>query len=321
MINKLQQLSGHNAAVYGLSKGISADKIFSGGGEGWIVEWDLTQTNKGKLIATVPDSVYALYYDAKDKTIYAGDKSGGLHSIGTDETREVTYQKNHKKGIYKILCVGNDLLTCGGDGILNRYANKNLKMRESVQLSTKSLRSICLIGEKNLAIGASDGNIYFLDKNTLELLYTQLNAHKDSVLSLATHQKYLLSGGKDALLKLWRINDNSISTNVEKVLNISKIDAQDQPMTIIAAHISAIYTIVFHPNKKNIFATASRDKTVKIWRINDSTSQIELLKVMNTIKNAGHIRSVNNLLWHDDNTLISTGDDSTLIVWEILLNA
>ena len=341
MIKKIQQLSGHNAAVYGLSIGTSPEKIFSGGGEGWIVEWDLRQTNTGKLIATVPDSVFSLYYDVKNKTIYAGDKSGGLHSIGTDEAREVTYQKNHKKGIYQIFCVGQDLLTCGGDGILTRYPNKNLKTFESVQLSSKSLRSICLVGENILAVGASDGNIYFLNKNSLELLHTTHNAHTDSVLSLASTGNFLLSGGKDALLQLWTIDDGqwtmdntSNSPNVGRVLNPSNVYEQEEDqqtttdieqLTSINAHLSAIYAIAFHPHKKNIFATASRDKTIKIWRMNENKNQnknpIELLKVINKIKNGGHLRSVNNLLWNNNGTLISAGDDSTLIVWEINLES
>ena len=331
-VKKLQQLSGHNAAVYALAEGTSSEKIFSSGGEGWIVEWDLSLPNTGKLIATVPDSIFCLYFDAAAQTIYAGDKSGGLHTIGTDAARKVTYQKNHKKGIYKIFSDGDNLLTCGGDGILTRYTGKNLENYESIQLSQKSLRSICLISDTVLCVGAGAGNIYFLEKNSLELLYTLKNAHVDSVLSLAAQDNFLVSGGKDARLKLWELNFESQTLDVEKTINFKKdnfpayniqqLTTNNQPpISEISAHLSAIYAIAFHPTEKKLFASASRDKTIKIWRINPKSevpeNKLELLKVINTIKNGGHIRSVNNLMWRKDGNLVSAGDDSTLIVWEI----
>ena len=342
-VKKLQQLTGHNAAVYAIAEGTSPEKIFSGGGEGWIVEWDLSKQNTGKLIATVPDSIFSLYFDATTQTIYAGDKSGGLHSIGTDEGRKVTYQKNHKKGIYQIFSDGNNFLTCGGDGILTRYIGKNSENYESIQLSQKSLRSICIVSDTVLCVGASDSNIYFLDKNTLELLHTQRNAHNDSVLSLAAQDNFLISGGKDAILKFWTLDvgqkiiyeeNNFPEPNIQS----PKFNVQ-HPIYEIAAHLSAIYAIAFHPFEKNIFATASRDKTIKIWKLDEGSKiqdlgqknptsnilhpkySIQLLKVLNTIKNGGHIRSVNNLMWRKDGTLVSAGDDSSLIVWEINLKS
>ena len=345
-VKKLQQLTGHNAAVYAIAEGTSSEKIFSGGGEGWIVEWDLSKPNTGKLIATVPDSIFSLYFDAAAQTIYAGDKSGGLHTIGTDALRMVTYQKNHRKGIYQIFSDGKDLFTCGGDGVLTRYIGKNLENYESIQLSQKSLRSICLLADAVLCVGASDGNIYFLEKNTLELLYTRKNAHADSVLSLAAQDNFLVSGGKDAHLKIWTsdfgrwkldVGKNTLDFGLwtlDKEQNITreeyifpKSDVQrpmfnfQSPTSEIAAHLSAIYAIAFHLTEKKIFATASRDKTIKIWEINleseSPENTFQLLKVINTIKNGGHIRSVNNLMWRNDGTLVSVGDDSTLIVWDI----
>jgi WD40 repeat protein len=67
------------------------------------------------------------------------------------------------------------------------------------------------------------------------------------------------------------------------------------------------------PNKK-LLASASRDKTIKIW----DAESLELLKVLDRTKYpTSHTHSVNRLLWLNDDTLISTGDDRKVICWKI----
>jgi WD40 repeat protein len=79
------------------------------------------------------------------------------------------------------------------------------------------------------------------------------------------------------------------------------------------AHLFTINNIAFHPTEP-IFATASRDKMIKIWDLNN----YKLLKVIDVIKFGGHINSVNKLLWSTfNNLLISVSDDRTVIVWKI----
>ena len=81
----------------------------------------------------------------------------------------------------------------------------------------------------------------------------------------------------------------------------------------IAAHDGAIYDIAYSPNS-DLFATASRDKTVKIW----DAKTFQLLEVLNKEDYDGHQYSVNKLIWSTyNNYLISAGDDRTIIVWEI----
>ena len=80
----------------------------------------------------------------------------------------------------------------------------------------------------------------------------------------------------------------------------------------IAAHNWAIYDMAFSENGKYL-ATASRDKTIKIWDAN----QLKVLQRIEGFKDSGHTHSVNAILWLAyNNLLISAGDDQSLKVWE-----
>jgi WD40 repeat protein len=72
-----------------------------------------------------------------------------------------------------------------------------------------------------------------------------LEGHSLPITSLAFSPcgRYLLSGSRDAQLKVWDLSTFSLKEN-------------------IPAHLFAIYDIEYSPNE-NYFATASRDKSIK----------------------------------------------------------
>ena len=60
--------------------------------------------------------------------------------------------------------------------------------------------------------------------------------------------------------------------------------------------------------------SGSRDKTIKIWDANS----FELLKVIEGIRDGGHLNSVNSLLWSPEKKyLISGSDDKSIGIWKI----
>jgi len=297
-VQKLAQLTGHDASIFKVMPYKEKNLFLSGGGEGWVVVWDLKQPEMGRLVSKIDKQIFSLLYLKGHETIVAGNMDGGVHWINLNDPTNTQNIAHHSKGVFAIERVGESVFTAGGDGVLTRWDIKATRTIESIHLSNKSLRCIAYSQERNeLAVGASDTNIYLLDAKTLHLKKTISKAHENSVFTLlySVNNQYLLSGGRDAHLRIRDIT-----------ADFKEINAQP-------AHWYTINNIALHP-KGHLFATASRDKTIKIW---DATT-FELLKVLDVVKYGGHLNSVNHLYWSEfDNQLISCSDDRSIIVWSV----
>ncbi|MBL7780850.1 MAG: WD40 repeat domain-containing protein [Saprospiraceae bacterium] len=286
--------SGHKAALYTLAPGRSKRHFLSAGGDGWVVEWNLDDPETGHLLASVETQVFSLLSIPERHLVLAGNMNGGLHWIRYDQPEQTRNILHHQKGIYDIHAIDSRVFTAGGDGLLSVWDVETGRSVESYHLSNQALRCIAYSPvREELAIGASDGSVYLLNSTTLGLKHILTNAHEHSVFSTAytPDGKFLLSGGRDAMLRIWKTDDF--------------LPVSEQP-----AHWYTLNHIAFSPDGA-LFATASRDKTVKIW----DTRSFSLLKVLDTIRDGGHINSVNRLLWQSD-CLVSASDDRTVKIWE-----
>lgn len=293
-VTRLHTCTGHLAALYAIAPGATARHFLTAGGDGWVTEWQLDAPDTGRVIAQTPERVFSMWAAPGGNRLVLGNMNGGLHWLDRSAPQQGIHIQHHRKSVYALAVQGNTLLSGGGDGILTRWDMQHGRSLESIQLSHRALRSIHLSPDGRLAVGASDGNIYILKSDTFELLHTVQAAHTPSVFSAIWHPDgaYLLSGGRDAILKVWSATDYE--------------QQQDIP-----AHWYTINHIAFDPSGA-YFATASRDKTIKIWNAADRS----LVKVLDTIRDGGHVNSVNRLLWMSDR-LVSVSDDRTAIIWEI----
>ena len=296
-VSKVAQLTGHNASVFALSAGKDVGHFRSGGGEGWVAEWNLNDPETGRLITKVDTQIFSLCPLHPDNRLVVGNMNGGAHWIDLDYPDFTKNILHHRKGIYGILHIENFVFTIGGDGVLTKWDSLTAKTLESIQLSNQSLRCLAYSAQRQeIAVGASDHALYFLDASSLVLKKRIDNAHQNSVFAIAYHpnNQHLLTGGRDAHLTIWRLD------------HYQKINTQP-------AHWFTINDLVFHP-KGHLFATASRDKTIKIW----DAYTFELLKVLDTIRDGGHVNSVNALYWSAfSDYLISGSDDRSIIIWQI----
>lgn len=297
-ISKANQLVGHNASVFAVVPDHDPQYVLSGAGDGWVVRWDLAAPELGKLIAKVETQIFSMCLLEKEQRVVVGNMNGGVHWVDLEEPAQTKNIAHHQKGVYAIVQVGSSVFTGGGDGMVTRWSVEQGSSIESLQLSNAAIRSIAFAPERNeLAVGASDHSIYFLDATRLEVKYSIPAAHANSVFCVrySPDQKQLWSGGRDAHLKIWDLEDN-------------RTCLMDH-----AAHWYTINDLVFDPTGKYL-ATGSRDKTIRIW----DAQNFQLLKAIETIRDQGHINSVNRLFWSSyHNYLISASDDRRLISWTV----
>lgn len=297
-IRKIATLTGHNSSIFSIIPYQEKNSFLSGAGDGWIVEWNFNDPDMGRLLAKVETQIFSLCYLKSTNTVVAGNMNGGVHWVDLANPTATKNILQHQKGVFAIQQVGDSLLTAGGAGMLTRWDIATQKTVESLHLSNQSLRCLAYSELRNeLAIGASDHHIYLLDATTLAIKQTMEKAHENSVFTLryTRDNRYLISGGRDAHLRVRDLQQGG-----------KEISAQP-------AHWYTINDIAFHP-KAPIFATASRDKTIKIW----DAQTFDLLKVIETVRDQGHLNSVNRLFWSDfNNYLVSCGDDRSIMIWEV----
>lgn len=294
-LKKKAQLTGHNGSIFSVIADHEPRHIISGAGDTWIVRWNLDDPEMGKLIAKVETQIFSMLLLKNQNRLVVGNMNGGVHWVDLDHPEATKNITHHKKGVYAIYQVGDAVFTGGGDGVITRWDSLSGKTIDSLQLSTAAIRSIDFSPPRNeLAIGASDNAIYFLDAISLSLKNSIPAAHENSVFTVkySYDQEQLYSGGRDALLKVWD-------------LDVFKSTAQR------AAHWFTINDLALSPDGEYL-ASASRDKTVRIWR----TADFKLVKGLEAIRDHGHVNSVNSLLWLPSGELISASDDRRLIIWE-----
>lgn len=297
-IQKQHTFKGHNDCVYTLEKSDTGHQFFSGAGDGMVVLWDLTKPDEGELIAKLPNSIYALHFHPDSNLLVAGHNHSGIHLLNWREKTEVASLQITDSAIFEITSIDDLLLIGVGDGTLITVNLKTLRVIDRIRLSKKSVRAIAVNKKsREVAIGYSDNLIRVFSLDDLAIKYT-VDAHVNSVFTLqySPDEHYLLSGSRDARLKVWDVRGGYSAVNE------------------IIAHMYAINHIAFSPDGR-YFATGSMDKSIKVW---EADSQ-KLLKVIDRSRYAGHGTSVNKLLWTGHgNQLISASDDRTISVWSII---
>jgi len=296
-VRKLHHLTGHRAGIYALTKGLSPRSVLSGGGDGYLVQWDLALNDTGSAIAQIPGKIFSLLHLPDLQLLFAGTMEGALYVLSTNPVQTIqTYQCGAAVFDLKYIGTAQLLIACG-DGSIRGYDLTTRTLSQPVFISSQAVRCLGASTDAHwIAAGCSDNNVYLLEHNTWKPAHT-LQGHQGSVFCLQFIQdgKQLWTGGRDAKIHVWDLDP-------------SPAHAHEIP-----AHLFTINHLCLHPSG-TLMATAGRDKHIKIFDVGTRS----LLKVIDAEKYGAHINSVNKLFWSGpDNWLISCGDDRSVMAWEI----
>ncbi len=289
----LHKIRSHNAAVYGLCVGEEPCIVYSASGDGYLAAWNIVEGKQEKFAVNVGQPVFSVAYLSQHDLLLAGTQDGSLHVIDRSARKELKHLDSHTNGIYGFSTnAQQDLLfVAGGDGVLTIWNLPDFSLLRSIPLCTEKIRQVS-IGVDHVAIACGDGTVRILELNFFNEIKT-LEVHQGGATMVAHHpsKPVLLSGGKDALLKVHDISNDW------------------KPLLTIAAHNFAIYDLQFDSGGKTAF-TASRDKSIKVW---DATTLDPLQKL--DAQAGGHSHSVNSIVYTSE-MLVSGGDDRQIIVWK-----
>lgn len=292
-LHKSDEYTGHQGPVYALSKGLNKGEFYSAGSDGLVVLWDQKNRSPKAPVFQSKQPIYSLSTIDSLELLLIGSGDGKVEAINACSNQPIKTLTSHRTAIYSMEVNPTQTIACTSDanGNLAFWSLPDLKLIQATELQGGKIRQILWLNDA-VWVGVQSGNIFRLDPKSFQIISSHA-AHDKSVYSLSKHpsKPVVLSGGADGMLCAW---------HEEKLNQVIKIPA----------HQTSIYDIQVSTDGSHI-ATASRDKTVKIWKSTDLTP----VQKLDRPKARGHMHSVNKLLWLDDDTLLSTGDDGKIIQW------
>jgi len=165
---------------------------------------------------------------------------------------------------------------------------------KSFELSDLPVRCAKFICRKQWFVAASDDMaLRVYNYNTTEKV-REFEAHADYIRYLEVHPTlpYVLSGSDDMSVKLWDWDQGWANTQY------------------FEGHSHYVMMVRFNPKDTNTFATASLDRSIKVWGLGSPVYHYSL---------EGHERGVNCIDYYpsgDKPYLLSGADDRTVKVWD-----
>ncbi|KAF8791380.1 Coatomer subunit beta' like protein [Argiope bruennichi] len=165
---------------------------------------------------------------------------------------------------------------------------------KSFEICDLPVRAAKFVPRKNWIIsGSDDMQVRVFNYNTLDRVHI-LEAHSDYIRSIVVHptQPFVLTSSDDMLIKLWNWEKNWTCTQV------------------FEGHTHYVMQIVINPKDNNTFASASLDRTVKVWQLGSSSANFTL---------DGHEKGVNCVDYYHGGEkpyLISGADDRLVKIWD-----
>ena len=134
--------------------------------------------------------------------------------------------------------------------------------------------------------------------------------HRGWVRSVAFHPTglFLATGSNDNTVKLWQLSYECDSMSATCVATLNESNG---------GHSDWVLSVVFHPSA-TLFASGSKDKTVKLWRMSDDEDMKVTCVATLDESNGGHRDSVRCVAFHQATLfLASSSNDHTVKLWQL----
>lgn len=344
----LSVLKGHDSVVRGLDFTDNGWTMVSAARDGLVCIWEMKSFTKVRKIA-MKESVEAvgLLPIGKQGILYTGGEDGYLRFWEWSNGKKVhEIEDGRTAGILDIHHRKSSLLCISDDQTIIRYSIRDGRPVSSKVIAGHHDEIIDLAfveNDQKLALATNSEEIRVLDIDGFG--YEALVGHSGIVVAIDCDPKgdWIASASKDNLVKLWHHEDGrwvdymTFSGHTESVgavaLPRSPSSYNEQPKFLLSGskdrtiklwevpasrQARAMETRKAHDKDINalamsaddcFFASASQDKTCKIWSM-ATCATIGLLK--------GHQRGVWSVKFSpDDKTIVTASGDKTVRIWNL----
>lgn len=289
---KTKDFIGHSGQIFSIIS--DGDFIYSASADKFVTRWNLLNGLQDKFAIRFEKTPYSIQLISKNEKLVVGIENGDLHIFDLILRKELKFYQQHKEAVFYLLenKSRQHFYSADASGNIAVWNSQNLGLEIFLPFDCGKIRRMSLnFDETKLFLACQDGFIRVLETTFFNLI-DEFYCHEGGTTAICIHpdnDSIILTGGKDARLKLWDLNLNSCLKN-------------------IPAHNFVLYDIL--SLNESEFVTISRDKSIKIW---DFESFNVLQKI--DFKTKGHKHSVNSIVKIDELTFATCSDDKTVKVF------
>jgi len=296
-----QKFEGHTKPVSNVIHLFDGQRIITCSLDGSLRVWNLESGEPiGNDWRDVESDVHTIALSPDGKNLASGSEDGVVRLWDVDTGKVIDRWTGHKELVTSVCWCpdGHRVLSGSLDGTARQW---NVKSGETILAPTKTghakVEAVVYSPDTNkfatggfdesLAVGLSDCSIKVWDAKTGNLI-TALKGHTDTVSCLAWGVE-LISGSADHWIRIWN------TSTWEQIIGLNE-------------HTAGVSAIAIHDR---ILASASHDKTARLWNLDDSW-----LPISSPLKHADTVSCVS---FSAGGQLLATGcHDHNAYAWTII---
>jgi WD40 repeat protein len=300
----LKPLYSHQATIWEIATSPDGQWIASVSADGTLKLWRAD----GTLGQTIAGGFRSVAFSSDSRMLVTGDTSFTvqLWALGSSETaaiRRVRTLTGHQASIYAVaISPDGQTIASGGDDRSIKLWSIDGSLRRSVIAHKERIWKLAFSPSgETLASASEEGTVKLWTSDGRAK--TTLLGHGGAVWGVAFNPTgdRIASVSRDDTLKLWRLDGSLIKTIPGQSRGLTRVAFSPAPMAFENRAASL-------PKREDTIATAGVDNTLKLW-----SSAGELLTTL-----PGHRGIVISLAFGaDGNTLVSGGDEGTVILWDM----
>ncbi|ULT91762.1 hypothetical protein L3Y34_009433 [Caenorhabditis briggsae] len=278
---------GHNKGITAVTMSADGKRIFSSDAEGHLTSWDIST---GESTRTSPHT-----------TMITGVKqapNGDVYTIGWDDNLKITDASGGAPRIFSLPSQPVSLAIADDFALIACYKHVAVYTGGKIVENPIDFHASCVaVFKDTVAVGGKDAKVHVYKLKSdggLELVKVLEHGAEITSVAFSDNGEYL------------------VATDLARKV-IPYTVASDFTLTHTNSwtfHTAKVSSVAWSPDNTRL-ATGSLDNSVIVWDLT-KTGEHPVI-----IKGAHPMSSVNAVLWLDEKTVVSAGQDSNIKIWDV----